>query len=253
MLDRHQGNADLPQYNNRVEKFADFESAIVRQKAASLTDGANSVREKLERLFHYVRDDITFGFPPEGDFVKASETIERGYGQCNTKATLLLALCKACGIPARIHFSLIKKDIQRGFFTSLAYWLMPQEISHSWIEVEIDGRWRRIDTFINDLALYEAAKKELNRRGWRTGFSLALADGDVSPDLNLDGEAFQQMAAVTNDHGVWDDPADYYGSPDYRNRPGFLQLWAYALMIGKVNARVRDLRSKAPGRTEGAT
>lgn len=80
----------------------------------------------LARIFRYVRDDIVFGFPLKGDFVKASETINLGYGQCNTKATLLLALCKASGIPARIHFSWIRKDIQKGFFTGLAYWLMPK-------------------------------------------------------------------------------------------------------------------------------
>ncbi|MDX8350838.1 hypothetical protein [Cognatiyoonia sp. IB215182] len=67
----------------------------------------------------------------------------------------------------------------------------------------------------------------------------------MSPDLDLDHEAFQQMPAVTNDHGVWDDPRDYYNSPKYRNRPGLLRLWAYRLMIGKVNGRVADLRSRA--------
>lgn len=228
-----------------MEKLADFENAIVQRKAAGLTGGVETVRQKLDSIFHYVRDEIAFGFPLTGDFVKASETIVLGYGQCNTKATLLLALCKACEISARIHFSLITKDIQKGFFTGLAYWLMPNEISHSWIEVEVEGQWRRIDTFINDIGLYHAAKQELRQRGWQTGFSLALEDGEVSPDLDLDHEAFQQMAAITNDHGVWDDPSDYYGSPKYRNRPGLLRLWAYRWMIGTVNARVADLRRRA--------
>ncbi|KIT17774.1 transglutaminase-like domain-containing protein [Jannaschia aquimarina] len=228
-----------------MERLADFETDIVATKAASLTADATTTRDKLDRLFRYVRDDIVFGFPPEGDFVKASDTIRFGYGQCNTKATLLLALCKACRIPARIHFSLIRKDIQKGFFTGLAYWLVPDEISHSWIEVEIDGRWRKIDTFINDLPLFNAAKEALHERGWSTGYSLALTDGEASPDLDLDHEAFQQMAAVTGDHGTWDDPADYYASAKYRNRPGRVKLWAYRLMIGRINRRVRDLRAGA--------
>ncbi|MEL6694161.1 MAG: transglutaminase family protein [Pseudomonadota bacterium] len=227
-----------------MKKLADYEHREVQRIAKKLTDGLQTPREKLERLFHYVRDDITFGFPPEGDFVAASETIRRGYGQYNTKATLLLALCKACGIPARIHFSLIKKDIQKGFFTGLAYWLMPNEISHSWIEVEVEGKWRRTDTFINNIVLFNAAKDELKRRGWTSGLSLALSNGDVSPDLNLDEEAFQQMAAVTNDHGAWDDPADFYASDRYRNRPDFLRLLAYRALIGSVNARVKTLRNR---------
>jgi hypothetical protein len=224
--------------------LADFQTPIVRDKAAGLTAGAGTDREKIARLFHHVRDDIAFGFPPEGDFVPASTTLARGYGQCNTKATLLLALCKAAGIPARIHFSLIDKAIQRGFFTGLAYRLLPNELSHSWIEVEIDGTWRRIDTFINDLPLYEAARRELARVDWDTGYSLSLRGGETRPDLDLDGAAFQQMGAVTDDHGIWDDPSDYYASPHYRNRPNALRLLVYRLLIGTVNARVQALRAR---------
>ena len=50
------------------------------------------------------------------------------------------------------------------------------------------------------------------------------------------------MAAVTGDHGVWDDPDDYYSSPLYRNRPGLLRMLAYRLLIGGVNRRVAKLR-----------
>lgn len=223
--------------------LADVDHPVTQETAQRLTVGTKTDREKLERLFLFVRDEIAFGFPVKGDFVPASETIETGVGQCNTKATLLLALCRTSGIPARIHFSLISKDIQRGFFSGIAYWLMPQNISHSWIEVEIEGKWRRIDSFINDTPLHKAAEDELARRGWKIGFSLALSNGHASADLNIDEEAFEQMAAVTDDHGVWDDPGDYFASPLYQNRPGLLRMLAYRLMIGSVNGKVERLRS----------
>lgn len=159
--------------------LADYTHPDIQDLCVRLTHSKATPREKLQRIFHYVRDDIQFGFPLDGDFVKASETVRLGYGQCNTKATLFLALCKAADIPARIHFSLISKDIQKGFFTGLAYWLMPNEISHSWIEVEIDGRWRRIDTFINDKELFDAAKSKIKRLGWSVGYSVALEDGEA--------------------------------------------------------------------------
>lgn len=222
--------------------LADADHPLTQATAKRLTVGARTDRDKLERLFLFVRDEIAFGFPLRGDLVPASETIQTGIGQCNTKATLLLALCRASGIPARIHFSLISKDIQRGFFSGVAYWLIPQNISHSWIEVEIDGIWRRIDSFINDMPLHKAAEQELARRGWKVGYSLALSNGHASADLNIDEEAFEQMAAVTDDHGVWDDPGDYYESPLYQNRPGLLRMLAYRLMIGSVNGKVERLR-----------
>jgi hypothetical protein len=225
--------------------LADSDHPVTQAKAQCLTVEAKTDREKLERLFLFVRDEIAFGFPQKGDLVPSSETIQTGMGQCNTKATLLLALCRASAIPARIHFSLISKDIQRGFFPGIAYWLMPQNISHSWIEVEIEGAWRRIDSFINDMPLHKAAEHELRRRGWNIGFSLALFNGHASADLSIDKEAFEQMAAVTDDHGVWDDPSDYYASPLYQNRPSRLRMLAYRLMIGRVNRKVKRLREGA--------
>ena len=228
-----------------MTRLADADDPLVRETAMRLTGGEASVRGKVLRLFLYVRDEIKFGFTEEGDLVTASSVIRRGIGHCNTKATLLLALCKAAGIPARIHFALIRKEIQHGFFTGIAYWLLPPQISHSWIEVEVDGTWRRIDTFINDRPLFEAAKAELALRGWTTGFSVALENGKASCDLDLDNPAFQQMAAVTTDHGMWDDPADYYASTLYCNRPGALRMWLYRRLVRGVEARVEKLRSSS--------
>lgn len=225
-----------------MEVLANYDHPLVNETAMRVTQAETTLRGKIEQLFLFVRDDIRFAFPDDGDFAKASDTIRLGYGQCNTKATLLLALCKAVNIPARIHFSLITKDIQKGFFTGFLYWLMPPELSHSWIEVEVDGSWRRIDTFINDLPLFNAAKAEIKRRGWSVGYSVALKDGDASANLDLDHEVYQQMAAVTDDHGIWDDPSAYYASSKYQNRPGRLRLWFYRQLIGGINRRVEQLR-----------
>ena len=90
------------------------------------------------------------------------------------------------------------------------------------------------------------AVAELKRCGWRTGFSVALPPkGQVPTQLDLDTEYFVQMEAVTDDHGTWSDPADYYATPLYRNRPGRLKLWLYALLIDRINAKVRKLRDRA--------
>ena len=73
--------------------LADADHPVTQATAQRLTGGAKTDREKLERLFLFVRDEIAFGFPANGDLVPASETIETRVGQCNTKAALLLALC----------------------------------------------------------------------------------------------------------------------------------------------------------------
>lgn len=227
---------------NSDQRLADYDNSLVRETAERLISDANTVREKLYRLFHYVRDDIKFGFPRDGDLVKASRTIRLGKGQCNTKGTLLLALCKAVGIPTRIHFSSIKKEIQRGLFTGLGYKLIPPLLSHSWIEVDVDGKWRRIDSYINDEEYYLAAKSALKNKGWDTGYSVSCPGGECSCDFNIDEEVFVQMGAVVGDHGVWDDPVDYYATDQYQNRPKTIKLILYWLLICRVNRRVESMR-----------
>jgi len=225
-----------------IQKLADYNHPLVRETVERLTNREITIRSKLEKLFYYVRDEIKFGFPKNGDMVKASETIKLGMGQCNNKTTLFLALCKAIEIPARVHFSVIKKEIQRGLFVGLAYRLMPPLLSHSWIEVKMDGKWRRLDSYINDEFFYQAGKLELKKKAWDTGYSIARSSGESSSAFNIDKEKFVQMDAVVEDQGVWDDPADYYATNNYRNRPSAIKSFFYRLMIGKINKKVAQMR-----------
>ena len=228
-----------------METLADINHPLVQKVAKELTSAENTRVGKLERIFQFVRDDILFGFPPEGDFVKASQTIARGYGQCNTKGTLFLALSAAAGVPARLHYSRISKEIQHGFFTGIFYKLMPNEITHSWVEVEIDGTWQPIDSYINDLELHHAAVRELTQKGWKTGFSVSRAAGEPSAELVLDGAHYSQMAAVIGDQGIWDEPSEFFDGPNYLNRPSLIKQWLYRLYLPIVNRRIKDIRTSA--------
>lgn len=223
--------------------FADYKNKVVKNKADELVSDVETVQEKLKNIFEYVRDGIKFEFPKEGDLIPASKVIEYGYGQCNNKSTLFLALCKAIEIPARIHFSLISKDIQKGFFKGIPFQLIPDEISHSWVEIELEGKWIKIDGYINDKELHFAALKKLKEVGWDTGFSVANKNQDANLELDFENENFVQMAAVTKTHGVYDDPSDYYKTSLYKNRPSGWKMFLYQKVIDKVNLRVRRLRT----------
>ena len=227
-------------------RLADHGHPLVKDLAARLTQCQETQRQKIEAIFLYVRDDIAFGFPAEGDMVPAWRTIELKLGQCNTKTTLFVALCRAAGIQARAHFSLISRDIQRGLFRGVMFRLMPREISHSWAEVLVDGRWVALDGFINDMPYFLAARRRLRQLGWDVGLSVACNAGDASADFDLTHEKYVQMAAVTTDQGVWDEPGQYYASGLYANRPGFFKLAVYRLLLPLLNARVAKLRNSCP-------
>ena len=226
----------------RIE-LANFKHPLVKNTAEALTEKEHTIRRKVERLFNFVRDEIKFGFPPELDYISASDIIKKKKGQCNNKGVLLFSLCKAINIPVRMHFSLIKKEILRGLFTGLAYKLIPDKLSHCWVEIFIEGKWRSVDSYINDQTYYLSAKKELKKRNWDTGFSVACSSGESSSSFNIDEEKFVQMDAVVEDQGNYEDPSDYFFSENYNNRESAIKTFIILNFIfPSVNRKVQELR-----------
>ncbi|MGL1893242.1 MAG: transglutaminase-like domain-containing protein [Spirochaetaceae bacterium] len=217
----------------------------VKETALKLTKNQKTTEKKLEALFYYVRDEIKFGFCKEGDFITPEETLNRKVGQCNNKSTLFLYMCKAVDIEAKIHFSNIKREIQKGLFTGFIYKLMPREISHSWLEVKVKDRWIKIDSFINDIFFYNAGKKKLSEKGWTTGYSVSCDSGESSAGFNLETEKFVQMDAVTEDLGLWDNPWDFYKTDKYNNKVNVIKSLIYKISLKKINGRVEKLRSSS--------
>ena len=144
------------------EILSDFDHPSIVDKAYNLTTDSNSVEHKIEAIFHFLWDDIKFGFPSKWDIIKASEVLDYGLGYCNPKATLFLALLKAANISARIHCGLVDLEIMRGIFPKRLYSSMPSAGTHSWIEIELDGSWRAIDSYINEERFYFHALKLLH-------------------------------------------------------------------------------------------
>ena len=225
--------------------LADHQSMAIQRAAIGILEGATSNRERLERIFLFVRDEIAFGFPPHGDLSSAEETLRLGYGQCNTKGALFLALCRAAGIDAAIHFSSIDKNIQRGLFPRWALRLLPAQLSHSWIDVKLDGEWRRLDSYINDSTYYENAKCILADRGWEAGYSVSCAKGSSSIDFSLDTENFVQMGSVVSDIGRYKNPEDFYETSSYTNRPGRFKQILYLALLPAINRRIHKIRTNA--------
>lgn len=225
-------------------RMADFDHPMVHKKAAEVTLGRAAPLEKMNRIFHFVRDEIRFGFTPKWDQVKASEVMRYGLGYCNTKATLLLALCHASGIPARVHFGLIDIRIMRGILPSFAFPFMPKVGSHSWIEVQLEAQWRPIDSYINDRTFYERALERLKASGHFLGYSVSFIDGKSSCEFNFGEKGFVHMGAVLEDHGVWEDPAEYFASSKYL-RFNAIQMMGYPMLARLANRNIEMIRASA--------
>jgi len=223
-------------------KYIDKNNQTVKQMAHNLTARFKTPEDKVRAIFNYVRDGIEFAFLEKADFYTAEEIIQREKGQCNNKTIVFQALCEAAGIKSRMHFSSISKEIHRGLFKGLVFEVMPEEISHSWMEVELSGKWFTIDSYINDLKFYNGGKAKLLSEGKKTGYSVSCAGGESSAELDFDNEAFVQMGAVKNDHGTYTDPNDYFKSPDYKNDVNPAKMLIYRKSLKEVNKRVDAIR-----------
>lgn len=224
-----------------TEKLSDDQNPSIQQKAQQLTAGQVTQMDKFERIFLFVRDEILFGFPPKWDAVKASETLVYKKGYCNTKASLMVALCRAANIPARIHTGLIDITIMRGIFPAFVFLFLPAAGGHSWVEVKMEDGWQPIDSHINDKAFYTHALKKLEESGKPTAYSISHTKGTSSCEFNFGEKGFVQMGAVVEDQGVWDDFSDYMSSEKYIGMNS-LQALLFPTIARMSNRRIKRIR-----------
>lgn len=80
-------------------RMCDFDACeAIRGMAMSLTRRFAADEARFQALYRYVKE-LPYGL--EDWDVKASETIEKGWGMCSGKSNLLVALARSVSIPAR--------------------------------------------------------------------------------------------------------------------------------------------------------
>jgi len=166
--------------------------------------------DRIKNIYNFVRDEIKFGYNTADD-IPASEILKNGYGQCNTKATLLMALLRAVEIPNRIHGFTIDKALQKGAITGIWYTLSPQNILHSWVEVLVNGQWFFMEGVILDkVYLGKLQQENLDCKTTFCGFGV-YTDNFQNPaiDWNLNN-TFIQDKGINQDFGVFDTPDEFY-------------------------------------------
>ena len=105
--------------------------------------------KRTKAVYEFLRDEIRFGYNID-DRIPASRVLADGYGQCNTKGILFMALLRGVNIPCRVHGFTIDKKQQKGAMTGFVYQSAPREILHSWVEVFLEGAWYELEGFILD-------------------------------------------------------------------------------------------------------
>ena len=163
---------------------------------------------KIKEIYNFVRDEIFFGYNID-DYISASRVLSDGYGQCNTKGTLFMALLHAVGIPCRIHAFTIDKKLQKGAMTGIVYRNAPENILHSWVEVFYNDHWYELEAFILDISyLHKLQVIYSDCKGTFCGYGAAVSDLH-NPVIDwYENNTYIQSEGINQDLGIYDSPDD---------------------------------------------
>lgn len=200
-----------------------------------------ATHDRIGAVYDFVRNEIAFGYN-RADDISASDVLADGFGQCNTKGTLLMALLRAVGVRCRLHGFTIHKELQRGVVPELVYPLAPHEIVHSWIEVEAQTGWVNLEGFILDAPFLSTLQSTFPTESGLCGYG-AGTDCLAAPPVEwAGGNTFIQKTGIVQDFGSFDAPDDFYAN--HRQSFSPVQEFLYRHVIRHwMNARVRRIRA----------
>ncbi|AIQ21322.1 transglutaminase [Paenibacillus sp. FSL H7-0357] len=191
-------------------ELLNYSHPLIQQIVHSRQWDSMSRREQILGIYNYVRDEIRFGYN-RADDIPASEVLQDGYGQCNTKGVLFMALLRAVGVPCRMHGFAIDKKLQKGAMKGWYYQLSPQEIIHSWVEVLYEGKWLNIEGFILDIPYLTKLQQKFEQcTGSFCGYGVAT-DNFQKPDIHWnENDTYVQKEGIVQDFGIYDSPDAFF-------------------------------------------
>lgn len=196
---------------------------------------------QIAAIYDYVRNQIVFGYNVRDDLC-ASQVLADGYGQCNTKTTLLMALLRAVGIPCRIRGFYIHKTMQKGALTGIVYFFAPQKIVHAWTEVYVNNSWVALEGVIVDDCFLQYAKPKLQvKNGALLGYGIAVDLQDTF-DVDFCGKStYIQSYAITDELGIFSSPDLFFAQ--YHNTPTWIKQRLFAILRKRINQRLTVMRN----------
>ena len=185
----------------------------------ALTQLCTTERDKALALYRFVkRMPVARRF--KSRLPTAREVLDAGRGDALDKATLLVAMLRSAGIPARIRCIHLDGRILRGLTSVI------READRPLLEVWLDGEWQQTDTYIYDVDTMACARQRLKDLGREWGYGIhvegrMLWHGEGSTYAGGLPDASNPM--FLRDMGCFHDPLDYLTSPAFRSRCSLLR------------------------------
>ena len=225
-------------------EILDFEKEAIQKLVAVRSWKVLNDFEKIGAAYDFVRDEIKFGYN-HSDNLSASEVLSDGYGQCNTKGNLLMALLRALNIPCRFHGFTINNDLQKGAIPSYLFALAPKYILHSWVEVYFNEQWIDLEGFILDSTYLNAVQaKENNICKPYQGYGIATPCLK-KPEIKWKGKStYIQKEGIHDDFGIFNTPDDFYEKHG-TNLSGVKRFLFQQVFRHLMNFNLKQIRKEA--------
>jgi hypothetical protein len=239
--------SDRPQDWLGTTPLLDLDDPKLRLKARALVQLCRTERDKALAIYRFVKrvpytKRIKLKYPTACDVLNA-----RG-GDGDDKVTLLIALMRSAGIPARVRYMEMRGEMLRGLIGGTTPAARP--LAELWL----DGGWVRTDTYIFDAEYVSAARERLKENGWKCGWGIHI-DGqplwDGKNDALLGGVPIELDPMLTRVLCVVSDPMELVSvslrGKGLRYSRLLRGLHWNALAPGMISA-IRDLRASAAAR-----
>jgi hypothetical protein len=234
--------SDRPQDWLHSTPLLDLDDSKLRLKARSLVQLRRTDRDKALAIYSFVKR-LPYTKRVKLTYPTARDVLEARGGDGDDKATLLIALMRSAGIPARLRYMEMRGEMLRGLIPGTTPAARP--LAEFWL-----GRWVRTDTYIFDAEYVSAARERLKANGWECGWGIHVdADflWDGKNDAFLGGLPTEQDPMLTRQLCVVSDPLELVsarlGGKGLRYRRSVRALQWNMLAPTMIRA-IRDLRNR---------
>jgi len=218
----------------------DLEDPKLRLRVRSLVQLCKGDREKALAVYGYVKR-LPLARRAKVRPATAREVHDAGRGDAPDKATLLVAMLRIAGLPARIRAVMLSGEILRGIAPGAS------EAYRPLVEVWLQGRWVRTDTYIFDAACMAAARQRLKDLGWEWGYGIHVNGHmlwDGCEDAFLGGVPTECDLMVTGTLGVFNDAGHLHASRAFRRKFPVLESLRWFLIAPLADWALRNLRKE---------
>jgi transglutaminase-like putative cysteine protease len=174
-------------------KYFDYLHPAVDDLFQQLT--ARTPKDKAVEIYYIVRDNYLYNpycFVDGFDSFKASYCLKNGEGYCIPKTSLMIALCRKAGIPARLGLA----DVVNHLATPKLLALLGTEIfsMHGYAELYINGQWVKATPAFNQSLCEKMQTLPLEFNGEEDSvFQSLTGEGEKHMEYLVDWGTFAEL------------------------------------------------------------